>query len=272
MPSVRPLTLVAAMLVVALAPAWAQDESAEALAKQLSNPIADLVSLPLQFNWEEGVGPDNDLRSVINFQPVVPFSLNENWNLIGRFILPFISQPSLASGADATSGTGDIVLSAFFSPTHSRKAIWGVGPVLGLPTTADPLLGSGKWSVGPTFVILKLAGHWTYGALANHLWSVADTSDIDRTDVNQTYVQPFLAYTTKRAVTFTVASESSANWKAPDGDEWTIPILFNTSKVTKLGPFPFSIGAGAGYFIEKPDGGPNWKLRMTATVILPKKK
>jgi hypothetical protein len=243
---------------------------AENLAKQLANPIASLVSIPLQFNWDEGVGPNDDLRTVINFQPVVPFTLNEDWNVIGRMILPYLSQPSLAPGAAATSGISDMLLSAFFSPAKPRVAIWGIGPVVALPMTTDPFLGSGKWSAGPTAVVLKQSGQWTYGALVSHLWSFADTGDIERTDVDQTYLQPFLAYTTKTAVTFSVSSESTANWEAASGEEWTIPINFNVSRVTRLGPFPFSLGAGAGVFIEKPEGGPQWKLRLTATLILPR--
>lgn len=244
---------------------------AESVAKQLANPIANLVSIPLQINWEQGVGPDDDLRTVFNFQPVVPFSFNEDWNLIGRMILPFINQPPLVTGESSTSGTGDLLLSGFFSPKQPRGAIWGVGPAISMPTTTDPFLGSGKWSAGPTAVVLKQVGQWTYGALVNHLWSFASTGDVERRDVNQTYLQPFLSYTTRTAVTFGLNSEASGNWEAADGEEWTIPINLSASKVTRLGPFPFSFAVGAGYYVEKPEGGPEWKLRFVGTLILPKK-
>lgn len=249
-----------------------QGGDAESVAKQLSNPIANLVSIPLQFNWEQGVGPNEDLRTVINFQPVVPITLNQDWNLIGRMILPYLNQPELIAGVAPTSGTGDILLSAFFSPAQPRGAIWGVGPVFALPTTTDPLLGSGKWSAGPTGVVLIQSGPWTYGALANHLWSFADTGNTSRRDVNQTFLQPFLAYTTKSAVTYNVNTEATANWEASSGEEWTVPINVTISKVTRLGPFPFSFAAGVGVFVERPADGPEWKLRFTATLILPRSR
>ena len=245
---------------------------AEKLAQQLSNPVADLVSIPFQFNWEEGVGVDHDVRFILNVQPVVPFSISKDWNVIGRMIVPVISQPPLVPGGETTFGTGDIVASAFFSPKES-KLVWGVGPVFGLPATSDPNLGSGKWSVGPTAVVLKQSGPWTYGALANQLWSFADTGNVDREPVSQMFLQPFVAYGTKNAVTYTLQSETTANWRADSDQRWTIPINVLVSKVTKLGPFPFSIGAGAGYFLESPDAsGARWKLRAVFTLILPRAK
>jgi hypothetical protein len=244
--------------------------SKEELARKLANPVADLVSIPVQFNWENGVGPDGDgLRTVINFQPVVPVSLSSRWNLIGRWVLPYISQPE-AFGS--VSGFGDVLLSAFLSPKDGGSLVWGVGPVLALPMSTSPALGTGKWSVGPTAVVIKLAGKWTYGFLANQLWSFADASSADRRAVSQAFLQPFVAYVTPGGVTFTLQSETIANWNADDaGDRWTVPINASVAKLTKLGPFPFSIAAGAGVFVASPEGGPSWKLRTVFAVLLPSK-
>ena len=192
------------------------------LAKQLSNPVADLVSVPFQFNWEQGVGDQDATRMVMNVQPVVPFTLNDDWNLIGRWIMPFVSQPSLAPGLDSTFGLSDILFSAFFAPNKSSGLIWGIGPAISLPTTDDPTLGSGQWQAGPTMVLLKQSGPWTYGLLANQLWSIAAASDEERSDVDRTFVQPFLAYATPHGVTYTVQSEATYDRKAADGDEWTV--------------------------------------------------
>lgn len=264
------------VLFLGMGAAQAQNESAAAedLAKKLSNPISDLVSVPFQFNWDNGVGPNEDLRLLLNIQPVVPFSISENWNLIGRWIMPVVSQPELAPGSGTAFGFGDIVASGFFSPKKPTAGglIWGVGPVFALPATTNPLLGSGKWSAGPTAVALKQSGPWTYGGLVNHLWSVADTGEPARADVNQTFIQPFLGYTTKSAVTFTVNSESAANWEAADGEEWTVPIHLIVSKVTKFGPFPFSIGVGGAWYAETPTGGPEWRFRTQFVLLLPRGK
>jgi len=242
---------------------------AEDVAKKLSNPVSDIVSVPLQFNWVNGNGPQQDLRFVMNFQPVVPFAISEKWALIGRWIMPYESQPASLGSA---TGLGDITASAFFSPRASSGLLWGAGPVFGLPTTSDPALGSGKWSVGPTAVVLKQTGGWSYGMLWNQLWSFASTSNVDRPDVNRGLFQPFLAHVSPKGVTVTLQSEAIANWSASSSDVWTIPINAQVSKVTHFGPFPLSVAGALGVFVVKPDGGPDWQLRTTFTLVLPGKK
>jgi hypothetical protein len=191
--------------------------------------------------------------------------------LCGSHALAQEAPPAEPDNAEE-SGTGDITLSAFFSPKKG-KLVSGVGPVFSIPTTTNPALGSGKWSIGPTFVVLKLQGPWTYGILANQLWSYADSSDVDRTDVNQAYFQPFLVHTSKKAVSLGINSETIANWEADSSQTWTVPVNIFASKVTNLGPFPFSMQGGVGYYFKSPDLGPSgWQLRMTFTLILPKGK
>jgi hypothetical protein len=247
----------------------APEESAEQLAKKLSNPIASLISLPLQLNYDSDIGSKDDgNKTLLNIQPVIPFSINENWNIISRTILPVVSQDEIFPGAGSQSGIGDIVQSVFFSPKAPTESgwIWGAGPVFLLPTASDDLLGGEKWGLGPTAVALKQDGPWTYGALANHIWDVAGESD--RADINATFLQPFLSYTTPQAISYTVNSESTYDWESR---QWAIPINMIITKVTKVGGQLVSVGGGVRYWAESTDDGPEGiGFRLMLTLIFPK--
>jgi hypothetical protein len=278
-PPAAPPTLTQPAAAQAASPASAED-----LAKQLSNPVASLVSVPFQFNWDQPVGPDEASRFVLNLQPVIPMSVSKDWNLILRWIMPFIGQPVLFEGGAPSQGMGDIVASFFLSPSKPGKFIWGAGPVFLLPTSSSPVLGSSRWAAGPTVVVLKQSGGWTYGALANHVWSFAgpdSSGGVERGDVSASFVQPFLTYTTKGALTIGLNAEASGNWRLyeaaedgslreKDGTDWTIPVNVTVTKLTKFGPLPMSIGGGVGIFVETPSGKPDWRLRLVATILLPR--
>jgi len=247
-------------------PAGQPDQQAE-LAKKLANPISDLVSVPFQFNWEQNVGPTNDTRFVLNVQPVIPFSVSGDWNMIARIIVPFVSQPALADGGTPAFGVSDVLTSFFFSP-KAGGVIWGVGPVVSLPSTSIPTLGTQKWSAGPTAVVLKQSGPWTAGALWNQVWSFSGNSERD--DVNQMFLQPFLAYQANRTVTLTIQSETTANWKIDDG-RWTVPINLLVSKLSTFGVFPASYQLGGGGYVVHPDLGPSWRVRGAIVILLPRR-
>ncbi|SFL80026.1 hypothetical protein SAMN05421830_106207 [Desulfomicrobium norvegicum] len=243
-------------------------DQATELAKKLANPVASLISVPLQFNYDENYGLNDDgEKYFINVQPVIPFALSEDWNLISRTILPLVHLSDIPPGNDET-GLGDITQSLFFSPSQpsSGGIIWGVGPVLLLPTATDELLGSEKWGAGPTAVVLKQTGPWTIGFLGNHVWSFA--GEDDRTDINASYMQPFLAYVTKTHTTFNLNTESVYDWEA---EQWSVPLNFQVSQLLKIGGQPISIGAGVRYWAESPDAGPeDWGGRLFLTFLFPK--
>lgn len=248
----------------------AQEETdAEALAKKLSNPIASLISVPLQFNYDSNIGVDDrGGKFVLNIQPVIPISLNDDWNVISRTILPVVSQDDIFSGAGSQSGLGDIIQSVFFSPKKPTDSgwIWGAGPVFLLPTASDDLLGAEKWGMGPTAVALKQSGPWTYGALGNHIWSVAGSSQ--RGDINATFLQPFVSYTTPSAVTFTANSETTYDWES---EQWAVPLNLVVTKVTKIGNQLVSVGGGVRYWVESTDNGPEGLgVRVMFTLLYPK--
>jgi hypothetical protein len=264
------------LAVSALAqPAIAEDASGAqkggdaGLAQELSNPLADLMSIPIQMNYDRDIGPrDDGWKLQTNIQPVIPFHLNENWNVISRTIVPVIHQEDIYPAAGSQFGLGDINLSLFFSPkTPSTGGVtWGVGPVLLLPTASDELLGAKKWGAGPAAVALTTQGPWTVGFLANHVWSYA--GDGDRPDISSTFLQPFAAYTWPSAWTVSVQSESNYNWKT---ENWSVPINVGVSKLVKLGKLPVSLQAGVGYWAESPESGPEgFRFRFQVTFVLPK--
>jgi hypothetical protein len=232
---------------------------ADELAKKLSNPVSSLISVPFQLNFDDGYAGGGS-RWTMNIQPVAPFSLNAKWNVISRTILPVITQ----GGNKRNSGLGDIVQSFFFSPKAPTGSgwIWGAGPVFLAPTGADAFTVD-QWGIGPTAVALKQVGPWTYGALVNHIWGSGDT----RPDVNATFLQPFVAKALGQGVTLTANLESTYDWT---GEQWTIPLNVLASKVTKLGSTMVSVFGGARVYLDAPDGGPDWGLRMGLTLLYPK--
>lgn len=239
--------------------------SSAELAKKLANPVADLISIPFQFNYDEGYGSKDAGIWRLNAQPVIPITLNEDWNLITRTIVPVVYQDSLAAGLNSEFGLGDIVQSFFFSPKKPTNGwIWGVGPVFNWPTATDDALGSEKWGAGPTAVVLKQEKGWTYGILVNHIWSFA--GDDDRADLNATFLQPFLAYTFPTATTITLNTESTYNWTS---DDWTVPVNLQISQLMRLGKLPVQFALGGRWYAESPDGGPEWGVRFTFTILLP---
>jgi hypothetical protein len=256
-------------------------DQATELAKQLSNPISSLISVPFQANEDFGYGPTgNGYKFTLNIQPVIPISINKDWNLILRTIVPVVSQHDLFYVAHAPPGTppqnrsqdglSDTTQSFFFSPKNPGPfgLVWGVGPVFLYPTGTHPFLGTGTFSIGPTVVVLKQMGGLTAGALMNQLWSVA--IEDHRNSFSQLFLQPFIAYTLKTHTTFTLASEASANWNNTPGDaKWTVPIIASVSQILKIGKQPISIQIGGKYYADSPRYGPNWGVRLAVTLLYP---
>ena len=239
------------------------------LAQELTNPVADLVTVPIQMNYDTGIGPSDDgAKITTNIQPVIPFDINQDWNLITRTIIPVTYQDDVFPGAGSQFGLGDINMSLFFSPKKSGgdSLIWGVGPVLLLPSATASKLGSKKWGAGPAAIGVSMQGPWTAGALANHIWSFA--GDDDRPDINNTFVQPFVAYTWPSAWTASLQSETSYNWET---EQWSIPVNLALARLVRIGKLPVSLQGGVGYWVESPDNGPEgFRFRLQANVVLPR--
>lgn len=239
------------------------------LAQELSNPLADLMTIPIQMTYDRNIGVrDDGTKLTTNVQPVIPFEINPDWNLISRTIIPVISQEDIYPGSGSQFGLGDISLSLFFSPKQPTAGglIWGAGPILLFPTATDNRLGGEKWGLGPSGVVLTNKGPWTFGGLVNHVWSYAGVSY--RAEVSNTFLQPFAAYTTAEAYTVSLQSESNYNWSSKT---WSVPVNIAVSKLVRWGKLPVSLQAGVGYWLDSPDTGPEgWRFRLQANFVLPK--
>jgi len=245
----------------------AATNSAAEIAKKLQNPVASMISVPIQNNWDFGIGEANAMSYTAVIEPVIPIHLSENWNLISRTIVPVIYAESPVKGGQDHSGLGDIVEQTFFTPVKPVGGwILGLGPLLSLPTATDSTLGSGQWGAGPSALVLKQEKGFTYGGLVTHTWSFAGWGD---DYVSATFMEPFVSFTTKRHTTFTLNTETTYNWNDNPAGQWTVPLNLEVAQLVKIGKTPVQFQIGGRYYAEKPDGGPDWGLRFTMTLVFP---
>ena len=251
------------------APPQDREVQAEDLARKLTNPVAAMISIQLQTNFDFKVGPlEEGFRYTANVLPTLPLSLSDDWNLISRTNLSIIYQQEIFPGADTQIGFADVVQSFFFSPAEPGPLglIWGVGPAFRLVTGTDDLLSSKKWGAGPTAGALRQDGPWTYGALVNHIYAGMGTGQ--RPDISSTYLQPFVSYTTKDAWTLSLNTESTYNWK---NHEWSVPLNLGVSKMATFSGTPVSLSFGIRYWADTTDSGPHdLGFRFALTLLLPK--
>lgn len=243
-------------------------DNGEALRKAALNPIASMISLPIQENWNFNIGPYDRIQNVMNIQPVVPFSLGPDLNLIVRWITPVVFQPNASSPQTGYYGLSDMNPSFFVSPKRS-KVIWGAGPTLILPTATNTAnLGQGKWSVGPTAVALVQPGKWTVGALINNAWSVAGHQDRD--DVNQMVFQYFINRNLNKGYYITWQPTLTANWEADEGRRWVVPYGGGVGRIMRIGMQPANVTLQFFGNAVHPEGASPWALRVGVTFLYPK--
>jgi len=243
--------------------------NSDALRKAAQNPVASLISVPVQNNNNFGIGPDGRVQDVLNIQPVIPLQLNSQWNLITRVITPIISQPTVSQPVNQGAfGFGDLNPTFFLSPAQPGKLIWGAGPTFMLPTATNPMLGQGKWSIGPSFVALAQPGKLTLGALVSNVWSFAGQSS--RADVNQMVFQYFINYNLNKGYYITWQPTMTANWQATNGNRWLVPVGGGIGRITKIGFQPVNITTQFYGNAVHPAGASPWGMRLQIAFLFPK--
>ena len=238
------------------------------LQKAVQNPVASLISVPIQNNSNFGVGPYDRTQDVLNIQPVIPAKISKNWMLITRIIQPIIWQPYPDQPTGGEYGFGDMNPTFFLSPAKPGKLIWGVGPAFAIPTATNQILGQGKFSMGPSVVALLQPGKWTLGALVNNVWSIAGSGS--RPDVNQMLLQYFVNYNLNKGWYITISPILTANWNASSGNVWTVPFGGGVGRVMKLGFQPVNISAAFYGNAVYPSGASPWGMRLQIAFLFPK--
>lgn len=239
--------------------------SDQELAQKLANPVSAMITVPFQENLDFGAGPRGEgVKSTLNIQPVIPLPLSADWHLIVRTILPVIAQDDISAPRKSEFGLGDTTQTLFVSPTKNGGGgvTWGVGPALLYPTATDHRLGGGKWGAGPSALVLKQSHQVTFGVLANHIWSIAGKDS--RGDISSTLIQPFFSHSSAKGTTFSLNTETSYDWK---GKNWLVPVNVSVAQLTRIGKQRVQVGIGGRYYVEKPEGGPDWGIRAVLTFL-----
>jgi len=265
-PSVQVIRFSGVLAVLLSRSILAAVPDAAELVRMTENPLANLVSVPLQNTWDFGNGPRDATTCTLKLQPIIPFALGPRWHLITRTIIPFSHSAADSADGHGITGLGDTCASLFLSPTYAGPNgwFWGLGPALLVPTATDDGLGHEQWGMGPTFAVGRQQQGWSGYLLSRHVWSLAGAAD--HAAVCETLVQPSLSYALESRGTLGLNSESKYDW--PSG-HWTVPLILSVSHLLNVGHVPVKLALGALSYVERPAGGPDWGLRFTMTFLFP---
>lgn len=241
------------------------DAAAAVLAKAAQNPIANMISLPLQWNYNTAGDLDSSTMLVLNVQPVLPLPIGKDWMILARTVVPFVSVP-LPNGRQ-TSGIGDILEEAFFTSSKPGKITWGLGPVFSFPTATNFALRSGQWGMGPTAVALVMPKQWVMGVLVNNIWRIGGAAYGEV--LNTFTLQPFINYNLPRAWAISTSPLITSNWSAPEGQRWTTPIGVGFSKILHVGEQPLNLEMQYYHNLEHASGGGREQLRFEVAALWP---
>jgi len=241
------------------------DSSESELAKQTQNPVANLISVPFQNNTSYNSGPRDRTQNVMNIQPVIPLELSDDWMLITRTIFPIVSQPSTMPGQSRQDGIGDTLFTGFLSPKKPAfgSLIWGLGPVVNIPTASDDRLGADLWGAGLSGLVLTMQGPFVVGALVSNVWN------LEGKDFSRFLLQYFINYNLPGGWYLSTSPIITADWEASD-NAWTVPVGGGFGKVHRFGKLPVNLSFQAFYNAEKPKFGADWSTRFQIQFLFPK--
>ena len=241
------------------------------LAQDALNPIANMISVPIQYNANFRVGPSDKLQSVTTFQPVIPFTFDNDWLLVSRWVMPIIDQPDALGGSGSTFGLGDLAPAFFFVPPSSLTGLpseytVGFGPGLQVPTHSDPALGINQWGAGPTFLAVYAKDRWQLGILAANTWSLGDGGNA----LNSMLLEPWIAYNITDEWYILSDIQVTANWNVPSSDRWILPVGGGVGKAFHIGEQAMNVNLQAYWNVVRPDDGPDWSMVLTFQMLFPK--
>jgi hypothetical protein len=244
------------------------------LAKASQNPIANLVTVPLQYNYFTAGGLGENTALQLNVQPVLPLPMGKRWLMISRTIVPFVSIPAARLipntnlvDSISTSGTADIQQQVYFVPTKPAKITWGLGPIFSLPTASNRLARTGQWGLGPTGVVVLQPSNWVIGVVTNNIWRIG--GDARGHVLNSFLVQPFINYNLPFAWYIASAPIITADWSAPPGEKWTVPIGLGAGKVTHIGTQAMNFGIQYYHNLNHPTPAGAEQVRFEAALLWP---
>jgi len=246
--------------------------------KKMTNPTSNLWYLNFQQNnYRLDMGEDQGDRwnSNLNFQPVMPVALTEDYNLVTRPVIPlFISQPHPNSEnpteVDRTTGLGDITLMFNIAARPHLSGNWllGLGPTFIFPAASTDATGQGKWQVGPSGIVGYLSKNWILAAFVQQWWSFA--GDDSRASTNWMNLQPIATYFLHDGWSIGYSGNILANWEVNGDNRWTVPIGLGVSKVVKFGKLPVKITLAGQYMPIHPDElGQKWNIQLTFAPVIP---
>jgi hypothetical protein len=241
--------------------------SLQQIAKQARNPLPGQINIPVMPTFNFGTGHGHVTQFALEIEPLIPVPLPNDWNLVTRTDLQVINQPETELGQRDTFGFGDIEFSAIVSPPSTEAFVWGLGPIVLLPTASSNVLGDGKWGMGPTAAGIFSTGPWQLGLLVNNVWSFA--GERTRSTVNDMTIEQDIQYTLPSGWFLAYGPSVTADWTRSSSDRWTVPVGAGVGKALQIGQLSLNVQAEAYDNVVRPAGTSTWSLILTLQFVFP---